>query len=160
MPRTSSWNAAVHRCGFSILIWLMTSMPKFRWMHLVAQDVLVLLGDADHLVAAAERQDLREIRYRTTCLRKRRRRRRGRAGRPDRPPACRSGSPGSSRCRVCFSAQAALSVIEGTSRYMLNSSPSSRPRLSTMYWNVWVCTASSNDCRSRYCRHSGLVRWR
>ena len=27
---------------------------------LVAQDVLILLGDADHLVAAAEREDLRE----------------------------------------------------------------------------------------------------
>jgi hypothetical protein len=26
----------------------------------VAQDVLILLGDADHLVAAAEREDLRE----------------------------------------------------------------------------------------------------
>ena len=38
----------------------MTSMPKFRWIDLVAQDVLILLGDADHLVAPAERQDLRE----------------------------------------------------------------------------------------------------
>ena len=28
--------------------------------RLVAQDVLVLLGDADHLVAPAEREDLRE----------------------------------------------------------------------------------------------------
>src|ERR1700754_2857704 len=32
MSRISSWNAAVQRCGFSILIWLITSMPKFRWM--------------------------------------------------------------------------------------------------------------------------------
>ena len=32
MVRTSSWNAADHRPGFSTLIWLMTSMPKFRWI--------------------------------------------------------------------------------------------------------------------------------
>ncbi|MCY1446355.1 hypothetical protein D3C76_1590480 [compost metagenome] len=28
----SSFIAASHRCGFSILIWLITSMPKFRCM--------------------------------------------------------------------------------------------------------------------------------
>ncbi len=46
----------------------MTSMPKFRWIDLVAQDVLVLLGDADHLVAAAKRQDLREARVEPHAL--------------------------------------------------------------------------------------------
>jgi hypothetical protein len=44
-------------------------------------------------------------------------------------------------------AQAALPVMEGTSRYMLKSSPSLRPRLSTMYWKVWVWTASSKAWR-------------
>jgi hypothetical protein len=29
-----------------------------------------------------------------------------------------------------------------------------------MYWNVCVWTASSKACRSRYWRHSGLVRYR
>ena len=35
---------------------------------LVAQDVLILLGDADHLVSAAERQDLREARIEPHAL--------------------------------------------------------------------------------------------
>ena len=45
-----------------------------------------------------------------------------------------------------------------TSPVMLNSSPSSRPRLSQTYWNVCVWMASSKAWRSRYWRHSGLVR--
>ena len=63
----------------------------------------------------------------------------------------------SSRLRVYFSAHESFAEIDSTSRYMLNSSPSSRPRLVVMYWNVCVCTASSKAWRSRNWRHSGLV---
>jgi hypothetical protein len=59
MPRTSSWNALVHRCGFSLDL-VDDVDAEVQVDALVAQDVLVLLGDADHLVAPAEREDLRE----------------------------------------------------------------------------------------------------
>jgi hypothetical protein len=59
MPRTSPWKSFVHRCGFSFDL-VDDVDAEVQVDRLVAQDVLILLGDADHLVAPAEREDLRE----------------------------------------------------------------------------------------------------
>ena len=56
----SALNLAVHRCGFSSLIVIDQVDAEIAVHRLVAQDVLVLLGGAGHLVLPAEREDLRE----------------------------------------------------------------------------------------------------
>src|SRR4051812_24812130 len=103
----------------------------------IAQDVLILLGDADHLVAAAEREDLGEPRIEPHALEDDVE---GDEITQERLVGFRSAGLeiGIVKMLGVLQRPRRLSVIDGTSRYMLNSSPSSNPKLSTMYWNVWV----------------------
>ena len=100
---------------------------------LIAQDVLELLRYPGHLVAPAHGQDLGEPAVEEDALRDR-----VEADQVAQQVWSVSSVPvlkvGSHSSWVWLMLQAAFLATEGTSRYMLKTSPSSMPRDSMQYW--------------------------